>query len=164
MVQCLLVIWFAFLTAQAHSMELQARMFEYVYETTIEKAQSERKKKKNVIRIEGKLLFPKQGARSLYVADKQESHHPKAQTHRSRELSRKISLPMKTSHSISEHPRLRFRRPSKTRCHSRQTSRHPRLGSLCPPAVRFCTNNSRLSSIPRPPRPLSRVPLCPRPW
>ena len=100
MVQCLLVIWFAFLTAQAHSMELQARMFEYVYETTIEKAQSERKrkkKKKNVIRIEGELLLPNQGARSLYVADKQESHHPKAQTHRSRESSREISLSMKTS-------------------------------------------------------------------
>jgi hypothetical protein len=68
MVQCLLVTWFALLTAQTHTLNLQARMFKYVYGMTVEKAQSERKKrKKNVIRIESKLLFPKQGVRSYML-------------------------------------------------------------------------------------------------
>jgi hypothetical protein len=62
MVQCLLVTWFALLTAQTHTLNLQARMFKYVYGVTVEKAQSERKKrKKNVIRIESKLLFHEGG-------------------------------------------------------------------------------------------------------
>jgi hypothetical protein len=68
MVQCLLVAWFALLTAQTHSLNLQARMFKYVYGMTVEKARLERKKEnKNVIRIESKPLFPKQGVRSYML-------------------------------------------------------------------------------------------------
>jgi uncharacterized membrane protein YadS len=58
MVQCLLVAWFALLTASTHSLNLQARMFKYVYGVSVEMALSERKKKKKgVIRIESELLF-----------------------------------------------------------------------------------------------------------
>ena len=44
-------------------------MFEYVYGITTEKAQSERKKKKkkNVIRIESKLLFSNRGLKSYML-------------------------------------------------------------------------------------------------
>jgi hypothetical protein len=105
-IQCLLVTWFALLAAQVKSMNLQARMFEYVYGLSIENAQAERKKRKNVVRIESKLLLHEQGLESGIFADKLQSHHHQARMDRSRRSSRKRSLSMSTSRSTSGHPCL----------------------------------------------------------
>lgn len=80
-IQCLLLTWFALLSAQVKSMNLQARLFEHVYGLSIEKAQAERnKRKKNVVRIESKSSSHERGLESGMNADELQSHRHQART------------------------------------------------------------------------------------